>query len=195
MFPSALRPWSRLSASNRNKYRKSSLWGKGDRCVGLTNLPPSCADIWKSLEPQPPGALEAYLSLKWDNCSLSYIQKLSLYLTVNTHILHYKGQSKFCWLFIVTIVSNPQTKRLWPTCHHGVPGLVPGQCKSDLWWRKWHWHSFFLVFRLFLISIISRMLHIYWIIYHRRFIPGVAGWTSFGSQNFDGHLSKSHLLV
>jgi len=33
--------------------------GKGGRCLGLTTLPPSCAnylDIW---EPQPPGTLRA----------------------------------------------------------------------------------------------------------------------------------------
>ena len=30
---------------------------KGDRCVGLTTLPPSCADCLDIWEPQPPGAL------------------------------------------------------------------------------------------------------------------------------------------
>ena len=41
------------SASNKNEYQEYFLGGKGGRCVGLTNLPPSCAnclDIW---EPQP----------------------------------------------------------------------------------------------------------------------------------------------
>jgi hypothetical protein len=32
-------------------------WGKGDRFVGLTNLPPSCADSLKIWEPQPRGNL------------------------------------------------------------------------------------------------------------------------------------------
>jgi hypothetical protein len=31
--------------------------GKGGQCVGLTTLPPSCADCLKILEPQPAGAL------------------------------------------------------------------------------------------------------------------------------------------
>ena len=32
---------------------------KGGRCVGLTNLPPSCADYLEIWEPQPPGTLRA----------------------------------------------------------------------------------------------------------------------------------------
>jgi len=32
------------SASNRNEYQEYFLGGKGGRCVGLTTLPPSCAD-------------------------------------------------------------------------------------------------------------------------------------------------------
>ena len=35
--------------------------GKGGRCVGLTTLPPSCADCYKIWEPQPPGTLGACL--------------------------------------------------------------------------------------------------------------------------------------
>jgi hypothetical protein len=33
--------------------------GKGGRCLGLTTLPPSCADCLKIWEPQPPGTLRA----------------------------------------------------------------------------------------------------------------------------------------
>jgi len=41
---------------NRNEYQGYLLAGKGGRCVGLTTLPPSCANcqFW---EPQPPGSL------------------------------------------------------------------------------------------------------------------------------------------
>jgi hypothetical protein len=47
------------SASNRNKYQEYLLGGKDGLSVGLTNLPPSCAnclDIWcpKLLEPSRP---------------------------------------------------------------------------------------------------------------------------------------------
>jgi hypothetical protein len=33
--------------------------GKGGRCVGLTTLPPSCADYLEVWEPQPSGTLRA----------------------------------------------------------------------------------------------------------------------------------------
>ena len=33
------------------------LGGKGDRCVGLTTLPPSCVDRLEIWEPQPPGSM------------------------------------------------------------------------------------------------------------------------------------------
>ena len=47
------------SASNRNEYQEYFLGGKGGRCVGLTTLPPSCADFLEICEPQPPGNLRA----------------------------------------------------------------------------------------------------------------------------------------
>jgi hypothetical protein len=47
------------SASNRNEYQEYSLAGNGGRCVGLTTLPPSCADCREIWEPQPPGTLRA----------------------------------------------------------------------------------------------------------------------------------------
>jgi len=33
--------------------------GKGGQCVGLTTLPPSCADCLEIWAPQPPGTLRA----------------------------------------------------------------------------------------------------------------------------------------
>ena len=47
------------SASNRNEYQEYFLGGKGGRCVGLTTLPPSCADCLEIWESQPPGTLWA----------------------------------------------------------------------------------------------------------------------------------------
>jgi hypothetical protein len=47
------------SASNRNKYQKHFLGGKGDRCLGLTTLQLSSADCLEMWEPQPPGTLRA----------------------------------------------------------------------------------------------------------------------------------------
>ena len=47
------------SASNRNGYQKYFLGGKGGRCLGLTTLPPSCADCLEIWEPHSPGTLRA----------------------------------------------------------------------------------------------------------------------------------------
>ena len=41
------------SASNRNEYQEYFLGSRGDRCVGLTILPPTCADYLEIWEPQP----------------------------------------------------------------------------------------------------------------------------------------------
>jgi hypothetical protein len=48
------------SASNRNEYEEYFLGGKGGQCVGLTTLPPSCADCLKIWKPQPPRTLRAW---------------------------------------------------------------------------------------------------------------------------------------
>jgi hypothetical protein len=47
------------SGSNRNEYQEYFLGGKGGRCVGLTTLPPSCADCLEIWESQPLGTLRA----------------------------------------------------------------------------------------------------------------------------------------
>ena len=47
------------------KYQDYFLWGKGSRCVGLTNLPPSCADCPEIWEPQPPGISGPVQACNW----------------------------------------------------------------------------------------------------------------------------------
>ena len=50
------------SASNRNEYQEYFLGGKSGRCVGLTTLPPSCADYLEIWEPhllEPSGPVQA----------------------------------------------------------------------------------------------------------------------------------------
>jgi len=47
------------SASNINEYQEYFLGVKSGRCVGLTTLPPACADCLEIWEPQPPGNLKA----------------------------------------------------------------------------------------------------------------------------------------
>jgi hypothetical protein len=40
------------SSSNRNKYQEYFVGSKGGQCVGLTTLPPSCADLLEVWNPQ-----------------------------------------------------------------------------------------------------------------------------------------------
>ena len=47
------------SFSKTNDYQKYFLEGKGGRCIGLTALPPSCADCLEIWEPQLPGTFRA----------------------------------------------------------------------------------------------------------------------------------------
>jgi len=66
------------SASNRNDYQEYFLGGKGGRCVGLTTLPPSCADCLESgslnlLDPS--GTLQACKGITLQFLSFSIVCK------------------------------------------------------------------------------------------------------------------------
>jgi hypothetical protein len=50
-------------SSSRNEYQGYSLGAKGGRCVGLQPYHLHVQIVQKSLEPQLPGALTAYLGL------------------------------------------------------------------------------------------------------------------------------------
>jgi hypothetical protein len=51
------------SVFDRNEYQEYFLGGKGGRCLGLTNLSPSCAECLEILQPQIPGTLRACTGL------------------------------------------------------------------------------------------------------------------------------------
>jgi len=68
--------------------------GKGGRCVGLTTLPPSCADCLEIWEPQPNGALRVCPGLSRDCCTF-----LEVYIYFKWHFLP-KGVSFFFFFFL-----------------------------------------------------------------------------------------------
>jgi len=71
MLPASLLP--RVdSVANRNEYQEYFLEGKEGRCVGLTTLPPSCADCLEIWEPQTPGTLRACPGLYRDSFTFTF---------------------------------------------------------------------------------------------------------------------------
>jgi len=52
-----------LIQSLKETSNKNISWGKGGRCLGLTTLPPSCADFHETCDAEPPGTL-------WDSLGL-----------------------------------------------------------------------------------------------------------------------------
>jgi hypothetical protein len=71
-----------------------SLGGKGGRCIGLTPLPPSCADCHEIWEPQRPGALRA--------CPGLYRDCLTFYFIL--HTVYFGG----CLVRLLTVGSTVQ---------------------------------------------------------------------------------------
>jgi len=51
------------SAANRNEYQEYFLGVKGGRCVGLSTLPPSCANCVEIWELEPAGSHRAHPGL------------------------------------------------------------------------------------------------------------------------------------
>jgi len=73
---------------------------KGGRCVGLTTLPPSCADCLEIWEPQPTGTLRALSKL---------VMGLFYFIYLFTFILLLQGlKSILLWMmeFLLTCVRN-----------------------------------------------------------------------------------------
>ena len=81
-----------------DEYHEYFLEGEGGRCVGLTTLPPSCADCLEIWEPQPPGTPRASngtaLLLPYSLCSNWMFLLLvsapgnELYSTVQQQVCH-----------------------------------------------------------------------------------------------------------
>ena len=79
------------SASNRNEHQEYFLEGKGGRCVGLTTLPPSCANCLETWEPQPPGTLRACTGIAFAFlCTLKWLYNICNILQGNANLTHHK---------------------------------------------------------------------------------------------------------
>jgi hypothetical protein len=61
-------------------------WGKGSRCIGLTNLQLSCGDCLEIWEPQPPGTLWACPDLYRDNFTSYYAISSSDFIASNVRM-------------------------------------------------------------------------------------------------------------
>ena len=68
---------------NRNEYQKLFLGSKGGRWVGLTTLPPSCAECLAIWEPLPTVTLRACPDLKWDCFTFYWHWYLFIYCRYN----------------------------------------------------------------------------------------------------------------
>jgi len=64
------------SASNKNEFQKYFLGGKGGWCLGLIELPPSCADFLEMWRPRPPGSSRVFKGLNRDCLTLIIIINL-----------------------------------------------------------------------------------------------------------------------
>jgi hypothetical protein len=133
--------------------------GKGGRSVGMTTLPPSCADCHEIWEPQPPGTLGACAGLYRDCITLPCdYHKLTAtgwnpLVTLLPHRNHLISDNRqvtemisvrACKLWIVSAKSHsscPHTSlqkerdAISSICSHS--SSIPGDFMWDLW-RKWH---------------------------------------------------------
>jgi hypothetical protein len=60
------------SASNRKECHKYFMGDKSSTCIGLTNLPLSCADYQNNWQPQPHRTLRACQSLHRDHFTFTF---------------------------------------------------------------------------------------------------------------------------
>ena len=83
---------------------RNTSWVKGGRCVGLTTLPPSCANCLEIWEPQTPQTLTACPGLQWD-CFIFFYPKV-LYINTSTWFgLSNKATMQFVCVLPYNIVS------------------------------------------------------------------------------------------
>ena len=71
-------------------------WGsKGGRCIGLTTLPPFCADCLEIWEPQLPGTLRVCPGLSWDGFIFTF-----------TIVVYVRGLIHLFAYFLINFIST-----------------------------------------------------------------------------------------
>jgi hypothetical protein len=111
------------SASNRSQYMGYSLVSKGDRCVGLTNLPPSCADCRKLLTTSNSWSPRGLLGLYRDRFTFT-ITSLVVLCFSSTELL------RFVWVILTRTCSVL---------------LFPKQVTYELRTILWRWNNAWLL--------------------------------------------------
>ena len=102
------------SASNRNEYQEYFMGGKGGRCVGLENLPPSCADcleIWGSVQ----GCTGSVLPLSYRNQKIvNVLTKAGTKNICYCKVMCYLGQDHFLsdFFHILLLISHPTNRQI-----------------------------------------------------------------------------------
>jgi len=88
--------------------------GKGGRCLGLTTLPPSCADCLEIWEPQPPGTLRACPGLYWGCFTFTVTFTYNVTL-LRIHVTSVVVETQLCvpvvWLLMLHVAVT-STKQL-----------------------------------------------------------------------------------
>jgi len=107
ILPAALWPWG-CSASNRNEYQEYLLVGKGDPCVGLKTLPPSCADCLEIWEPQPSRTLRTCTDPYWDCFTFYHLPKVKVELPL-LHVMNSYWESEG----VSPLILNLDTRWKW----------------------------------------------------------------------------------
>ena len=127
------------------EYQEYLLGCKGGLCLGLTTLPPSCADCLGIWDPQPPGTLRACLGLSWDCFTFtSYcltwtgwrtVEHVAYYLPVYDASLQHPGirteslslrnkaLTTYSWFRNFTSSSQEISNFSWPKCVIWAVGL------------------------------------------------------------------------
>ena len=124
------------SASNRNKYQEYFLGGKDGRCIGLTPLPPSCADCLEIWEPQPLGNFRACSGLYRVCFTCFYVNEdqTAIHLLISQHYYSISwGKGGRCVWLTTYHPCSVETSRKSGTLTYPEPVGPPRPVAGDLY--------------------------------------------------------------